>query len=201
MAGSTARLINEQTRNIMGTSPDFVVRQATLEDADALARLHANSWRQTYRGQLTDAFLDGPILEDRLALWRERLTQPSLHQGIWVATRADVPVGLACAYAQHDPQWGTLLENLHVAHEHKRQGVGQLLFATVRQWAMHSSQAPWLHLWVLASNHAAQRFYQGLDAEHKESGTWHAPDGSCLAQLCYVWRLEPLDQLSHVGSL
>lgn len=177
----------------MGFSQDIVVRQACPDDALALAHLHARSWRQTYRGQLTDAFLDGPILEDRLDLWQTRLAKPSSNQGIWVATLADKVVGLACAYAQHDKQWGTLLENLHVAHEHKRQGIGQRLFEAVRQWATHSTQAEWLHLWVLAGNHVAQRFYQDLDAEHKESGTWHAPDGSCLAQFRYVWPLKPFE--------
>ncbi|TAK99337.1 MAG: GNAT family N-acetyltransferase [Aquabacterium sp.] len=181
----------------MGYTQDIVVRQARPDDAHALAHLHAKSWRQTYRGQLTDAFLDGPILEDRLDLWCTRLANPSSRQGIWVATRAGAVVGLACAYAQHDEQWGTLLENLHVAHEHKRQGIGQRLFETVRQWATHSAQAEWLHLWVLAGNHTAQRFYQGLNALHKESGTWHAPDGSSLAQLRYVWPLKPLQQVSQ----
>lgn len=181
----------------MGSPQDIVVREACLEDATALAQLHASSWQRTYRGQLTDAFLDGPILEERMALWHARLANPSLNQGIWVATRADQLVGLACAYAQYDHHWGTLLENLHVAHEHKRQGVGQLLFETVKQWAARTHQADRLHLWVLASNHAAQRFYQGLNALHEESGHWHAPDGSCLPQLRLVWPLKPSTRVSQ----
>jgi GNAT superfamily N-acetyltransferase len=177
--------------NAMGTSQITLVRLAQPSDAHALAQLHTTSWRQTYRGQLTDAFLDGPVFEDRLSLWTGRLATPSPHQAIWVSTRDDMVVGLACAFAHHDERWGTLLENLHVAPDHKRQGIGQLLFDAVMQWADQSTQSQWLHLWVLASNHAAQRFYQQIDAQHVESGTWHAPDGSGLPQYRYAWPLSP----------
>ena len=173
----------------METSQSTLVRLAQPGDAHALAQLHTASWRLTYRGQLTDAFLDGPVFEDRLALWTHRLTNPSHRQAIWVATRDDTVVGLACSFAQHDERWGSLLENLHIAPDHKRQGIGQLLFDAVRQWADQSTPSQWLHLWVLASNHAAQRFYQQLNAQHVESGTWYAPDGSCLAQYRYAWPL------------
>lgn len=175
--------------NTMRTPPDLLVRPAQPDDAHALAQLHTMSWRSTYRGQLADAFLDGPVFENRLAVWTDRLATPSPHQAIWVATRAGMVVGLSCAFAHHDEHWGALLENLHVAPDHQRQGVGQLLFHTVRQWATPITQAPWLHLWVLASNRSAQRFYQQLDARHVESGTWHAPDGSCLPQYRYAWPL------------
>lgn len=175
--------------NAMGTSQITLVRLARPGDALALAQLHTTSWRQTYRGQLTDVFLDGPVFEDRLSLWTGRLANPSPRQAIWVATGGDTVVGLACAFAHHDENWGTLLENLHVAPDHKRQGIGQLLFDTVRQWADQSTRSQWLHLWVLASNHAAQCFYKRLDGQHVESGTWHAPDGSCLPQYRYAWPL------------
>tara|TARA_B110001454_G_scaffold192721_1_gene193211 strand:- start:621 stop:1181 length:561 start_codon:yes stop_codon:yes gene_type:complete len=173
----------------MGTSQNTLVRLAQPDDAHALAQLHSASWRQAYRGQMTDAFLDGPVFEDRLALWTGRLLNPSPRQAVWVATRDDTVVGLACAFAHHDERWGTLLENLHVTPDHKRQGIGQLLFDAVRQWANQSAPGHWLHLWVLASNHTAQRFYQQLDAQHVESGAWHAPDGSCLPQYRYAWPL------------
>ena len=42
-------------------------------DAAAIATLHAESWRTAYRGLVPDAFLDGPVVEDRMHLWRKRL--------------------------------------------------------------------------------------------------------------------------------
>lgn len=47
-------------------------RVAHPADADAIAGLHAASWRENYRGILSDAFLDGEVEADRAALRQER---------------------------------------------------------------------------------------------------------------------------------
>ena len=48
-------------------------RQAEASDARVIAELHAQSWRNTYRGMLRDDYLDGDILYERVALWEKRL--------------------------------------------------------------------------------------------------------------------------------
>src|SRR5213592_3783401 len=54
--------------------PQF--RLAGPADAEAVANLHADSWRRHYRGAYSDAFLDGDVVADRLAVWTERLREP-----------------------------------------------------------------------------------------------------------------------------
>jgi GNAT superfamily N-acetyltransferase len=163
------------------------VRLAQATDAHALARLHTDSWRTAYRGQLSDAYLDGPIFEDRLALWTRRLKQPDPHQHIWVLTQAGEVRALACVFANHDERWGALLENLHVAPALKRQGLGQQMLQTVRSWVAQHTAHPCLHLWVLQGNLAAQRFYLAQGAQQVEEGAWQAPDGSRVGQLRLAW--------------
>lgn len=51
-------------------------RLANPSDAEAIATLHAGSWRRHYRGAYSDAFLDGDVVSDRLAVWAERLREP-----------------------------------------------------------------------------------------------------------------------------
>ncbi len=48
-------------------------REATAEDALAVATLHAESWRTHYRGAYRDEYLDGPVLEERTGVWSERV--------------------------------------------------------------------------------------------------------------------------------
>ena len=48
-------------------------RPATPQDADAIARLHADSWRRSYRGAYADSYLDGDLLGDRRVVWAARL--------------------------------------------------------------------------------------------------------------------------------
>ncbi len=52
-------------------------REATADDVEAIAQLHADSWRRNYRGAFRDAFLDGPVVGERRTVWAERLTRPA----------------------------------------------------------------------------------------------------------------------------
>src|SRR6185369_4532125 len=67
-----------------GQSP-LRLRDATGDDAPAIAALHAESWRTTYRGALRDDYLDGHIVRERTTVWRGRLDQPAANQRVVVA--------------------------------------------------------------------------------------------------------------------
>ena len=47
---------------------DFDVRRAEPADAPIMARVHVDTWRETYRGLMSDAALDDPALLS----WREK---------------------------------------------------------------------------------------------------------------------------------
>ena len=79
----------------LSTHPSSMhIRPAAPADIDAIANLHAESWRITYRGQYSDAFLDGPVYEDRLGVWRDRLTSPTSNQHTIVAEDSDMAMGV-----------------------------------------------------------------------------------------------------------
>ncbi|HEV2638724.1 MAG TPA: hypothetical protein VGX23_26485 [Actinocrinis sp.] len=48
-------------------------RAAGPHDVDAIAALHADSWRRHYRGAFADSYLDGDVLGSRREVWAERL--------------------------------------------------------------------------------------------------------------------------------
>ena len=50
-------------------------RPATPDDAAAIAKLHADSWRVAYRGMLSDEYLNGPVFDERLAVWTQFLQE------------------------------------------------------------------------------------------------------------------------------
>ena len=163
------------------------IREATPSDLDAIASLHARSWRSAYRGMLSDAYLDGDLAADRRALWQQRFSAPAANQYIAVAEIDQTIVGLACAFGDLDAHWGTLLENLHVAQEHKGAGIGAQLIRHIAQWCTLSHTSDLLHLWVLAPNIAAQGFYQRLGASAVEQSEWDAPDGNRVSELRFAW--------------
>jgi predicted N-acetyltransferase YhbS len=117
-------------------SPRF--RTARPEDAPAVAGLHADSWQRHYRGAYSDTFLDEEAPTHLTRMWTERLATPTKTSTI-VAEHEGELVGLAHTFLDKDPRWGALVDNLHVRHTLKRQGIGTRLLAltaeAVLQWS------------------------------------------------------------------
>jgi GNAT superfamily N-acetyltransferase len=134
-------------------------RSAAASDAEAIANLHADSWRRTYRGTFSDSFLDGDVVADRLATWAERLRERHPRYCTIVAQDQGRLVGFAHTVFDEDPMWGTLLDNLHIAEAHKRRGIGSRLLASTAAAVLKRSRSTGLHLWVLEENVPARAFY------------------------------------------
>ena len=141
-----------------------IYRRASADDIDAIARLHAESWRSAYRGLLEDDYLDGPVYDDRRAVWTERLTEPAASQLVLVAEDGTELVGFACAYASEDPTWGSFLDNIHSHPSRHSQGIGTGLFKEVVAWCRGVAPDQGLYLYVFAANRKARRFYEYLGA-------------------------------------
>ena len=167
---------------------EIAIRPAGRPDAKPIARLHADSWRTAYRGALSDAYLDGPIDAEREALWAERLARPAADQYVVIAESDGQAVGFLCAYGGQDPRWGTFLDNLHVAPALKRRGIGARLMSELAAWSARLHPGQGIYLWVLASNRAAQRFYEQMGGENAGRDMWTPPDGSALPKLRIAWR-------------
>jgi ribosomal protein S18 acetylase RimI-like enzyme len=163
-------------------------RDATKTDADSIAALHAESWRRHYRGAYLDTYLDGDVTTERQQVWRGRLTEPPTGQFTVIAQRGDEIVGFAHTLLDEDPQWGSLLENLHVASELKRNGIGSHLLSQTAQRLVRIRPAGSLHLWVLDQNTAAQAFYSargGSRVQTQLRGPF--PGGGRALGHCYHW--------------
>jgi len=179
----------------MSTIPGTVsYRRATLLDRDAIAALHADSWRRNYRGAYADAYLDGDVLTDRKSVWTKRLGEASPNRQTIVAEADGTVIGFVHVVLDDDPLWGALVDNLHVTHERKRQGIGAALMAEAAQAIAEATPTPGLYLWVLEQNLAAQAFYERLGARRVGREPVPPPGGDpsrlgagAPAKLRYAW--------------
>jgi GNAT superfamily N-acetyltransferase len=163
-------------------------RPAERRDVEAIAALHADSWRRNYRGAYLDSYLDGDVVTDRLLVWRERITRPDAGSRTIVAEHDGAFAGFAHVKLDDDPTWGALLENLHVVHGLKRQGIGTRLMAAAARVVLASTPGAGLYLWVLDVNVAAQVFYAargGVEAGREMRGPFSG-GGSALGHRI-VW--------------
>jgi ribosomal protein S18 acetylase RimI-like enzyme len=139
---------------------EMILREASSQDVKAIAALHAESWRRHYRGAYLDSFLDGDVFADRLAVWSARLTAPSADSFTIVADQNKAVVGFVHMILDEDPDFGTLLDNLHMTSQLKRRGIGRrLLVEAARELVRRRPTNRQFYLWVLAQNTAAQAFY------------------------------------------
>lgn len=168
-------------------------KQASLAEADTIANLHIENWRETYRGALTDHYLDHEIWVERRQDWDTRLRHPAANQFVLMALDNDQLAGFVCAYGNHHPKFGTLIENLHASQSYRGKGIGKKLFLAAAAWSLQSYPDVGLYLEVVSSNTAAISFYSALGGTHVESNIWTPPGGGELLEFSYYW--EDLAQL------
>jgi ribosomal protein S18 acetylase RimI-like enzyme len=168
------------------------ISPARVEDADAIAALQIESWRSAYRGFLPDAFLDGPIVEDRLRLWRARLPAPAPERRLVLeAITNGALAGFVCVLLDAEPQWGALLDNLHVRPDLKGLGIGKQLFERARNWVGTVAPTARMHLTVIEENVAARRFYDRQGGTIVERKVVEVVRGTRLPVVRYSWEPKP----------
>jgi GNAT superfamily N-acetyltransferase len=95
--------------------------------------------------------------------------------------------GFACAFLDADPEWGCLLDNLHVAPDLKGQGLGRQLMTALVERVWRSNPRSRLHLWAYEQNLGARRFYERLGGVLNERHAEPAPDGTRVNAVRYCW--------------
>jgi ribosomal protein S18 acetylase RimI-like enzyme len=162
-------------------------RLARPSDANAIADLHARSWRDHYRGAFRDEFLDGDLPGERLGVWRERLDHPPANQFVQLAFADTELAGFVCAYGAQDPRWGSFIDNLHVARAFNRSGIGSTLMKQAAAWLASLYPEQGIHLLVLEANVSARRFYERLGGQNAEVSTMETHGGAVVRSCRYIW--------------
>jgi L-amino acid N-acyltransferase YncA len=158
------------------------VRPATAADAEAIGRVHAETWRAAYEGVLPEAAFD---VEARQRFWREAFARdrPST-SAVFVAELDGAIVGFAGVGASREapgvgelftiyvdpPQWGT--------------GAGRALIARAEESLAASGFAEAV-LWVLEGNDRAERFYRAAGWAHDGGRKLEEFQGAELVEVRY----------------
>ncbi len=171
--------------------------QATTADVLAIAMLHSNSWRENYKGIVSDDYLENQVEQNRIDTWQSRFDDPKSNQWVLLAKADNELVGFICLYGEHHSQHGTIIDNLHVDSNFKGRGIGTQLLIKGAEWAKEYYPQSAVYLEVLSKNSAAIGFYQSLGGKHIGNAIWNAPCGTKVEELLYQWgRPESLLMLS-----
>jgi len=144
------------------------IRPALPVDRTEIAALHANSWRETYRGALPHAFLDTAIDAEMTDYWAGKFAAVEPGRCLLTALRGEAFAGFLYAYPDPDEPGRDLIESLHVVPGMRSHGVGAALMreAADRLTGLGRSRAI---LWVFEPNSRARVFYRRLGGVEGEA--------------------------------
>lgn len=166
---------------------------ATAADAPAIAALHALSWQKTYRGAMTDDYLDHEAPADRLRVWTERFAANAANMQVTVSkNKNDQLEGFACVFASHSPADGHLLDNLHVHPTGHGKGLGKCLMQHAAQRLLDTGHRGELYLWVLTANLPAIGFYERMGGRPGRVEMQDFVGGQRVEAIMMSWPLEAL---------
>ncbi len=162
-----------------------LLREASPDDAPAIARLHAASWRTAYRGILPDGFLDGPLDDDRQRHWATALARPRGRDVVLLAEGPDGLSGFIAAWVGDRDGFDALIDNLHAQPDRRGTGIGRRLMGAAAERLMAIGCRS-VCLWLLDGNAAALGFYERLGGILADRGR-SSVGGAEIGEVRIVW--------------
>jgi len=166
----------------------FVLFPPGPADAEALARVHVTSWRETYRGLLPDAYLARMSEAAHARRFAHLLLKPGPDDVTLAAADRQGLVG----YAQGGPSrrrrgaGEAEIATLYLVRAAQSRGLGaRLLTETARALAARGATS--LVISVLRDNTAARGFYEHLGGEAEPAREEPGPGGATYYEVAYRW--------------
>jgi GNAT superfamily N-acetyltransferase len=163
------------------------IRTARVHDAVAIAKVHIESWRTTYKGIVPDDFLTGLSYAQREQMWRQILIDLVRPSYVYVA---EDDHGQVVGFVSGGPErsgntvYTGELYAIYLLVRYQGQGIGwQLVHTLVSRLRQEGMMT--LLLWVLAEN-PARRFYERLGGRPVYEKTVTI-GGVPLIEVAYGW--------------
>ena len=186
VATSAAPAIDVDTRTAM--APEITIRHPALEDAAAIARVHALSWQSAYRGIVPDEFLDAIDVDAWAERHRRNMAEDPANFVSCVAEAEGEIVGWALGGPNRDAASGLAGElfTIYLLPERLRRGIGRRLIREVAESLIGLGFGSMI-VWVLADNRPAMGFYEALGGRYVAEKE-HPIGGVSLMEVAYGWR-------------
>jgi hypothetical protein len=165
-----------------------LIRPAVPDDALAIARVHVEAWRHSYRGMVADPDIAAVTVEDGTHGGPHDLPpDPRTRSLIFVADDQGEVVGFTSgAASRHTTQpFDAEVYALYVRPARQRQGVGQRLMRTLID-PLFSRGHRSLLVGVLEHNLAGRRFYEAMGGTLVGTNTLVLGHGT-YAEVLYGW--------------
>jgi ribosomal protein S18 acetylase RimI-like enzyme len=169
----------------------YRIRQATPEDAAALADVHETTWRETYTGLMSEQMLNALTADARTEAWRRILTgETGYLSTTYVADRDGVLAAFGSCGEQRDPNFAAAgykgeFAAVYVLASDQRRGLGTRLMRAMME-DLTGRGLTGFTLWMPRNNIPARSLYEQLGGTligQREDAREHGT----LLEVAYGW--------------
>ncbi len=165
-----------------------MIKAAIYSDIPAIARVHVDSWRSTYRGIVPDEYLANLAYEQREKGWQQIFDRASTtHSFTYVAKNSQGKVvGFAngCTERTGDPVYKGELAAIYLLEPYQGQGIGRSLVQAVAERLAQLKLNSML-VWALRENSACE-FYLALEGKQIRQREIEI-SGRRFVEIAYGW--------------
>jgi ribosomal protein S18 acetylase RimI-like enzyme len=166
----------------------IIVRNMNVDDAKEVARIHTDSWKETYKGIVPQDFLDSLDVNKRAENWARGIQEePSLIR--LVAIFQNEVVGFVCGLNNRDNNNSSIQGELWAIYVDPRKcnrGIGKNLFSEfiskIKERNIHT-----IAVWVLEDNQNARKFYEKMGGKLAPYQKEIQIGGKSLVEKCYEY--------------
>jgi ribosomal protein S18 acetylase RimI-like enzyme len=172
-------------RKVRARNRIMLIRQARIEDAAGIAKVHVDTWRTTYPGIVPQDYLDNLSYETHTQRWITWLSNPKTYAYVAEDEPGQI-VGFVSGGPLHDddPQYAAELYSIYILKGHQGQGIGRSLTCAMVERLLQERMSSML-LWTLPAG-PASRFYETLGG--KQVKTIKATlGGATVDEVAYGW--------------
>jgi ribosomal protein S18 acetylase RimI-like enzyme len=168
------------------------IRPAIPGDAQAIARVHVEAWRESYRALMPEHVIEALSVDRNAGMWAAVLAGGAssiVHvvERVGIAAEGAELVGFGSARDARSPALGASGEitAIYLLESFKRRGIGRMLLKGLLG-ALAERGHRSAGLWALVENHGTRRFYEALGG-HPGSPRLVTDGPADMYEIAYIW--------------
>ena len=110
----------------------MIIRDAVYDDIDNIAKLYISNWKETYKGLLSEDYLNSLTKEYAVEKWSKYLKNEN---HIFVAYEENEFLGFVASKKDDEEENYWYLDSLHITKNSRGKGIGTKLIYSVGQYA------------------------------------------------------------------
>ncbi|WP_419393978.1 N-acetyltransferase family protein [Cytobacillus praedii] len=163
----------------------MIIREAKVEDAEGISRVHVDCWRTTYKNILPKTYLDSLSYAQRTEIWKKNITNAGNHVFVAENSKGEI-VGFADGGKR---ETNTLkdtgdLTSIYILEQWQGQGIGTGL---IKQLFLQFKKLGYETIFVeVLEDNKSRFFYEEMGAKFYKSEKMNI-GGKELNLLVYRW--------------